>query len=140
VAIWFQTICSILIVAVVAVAWNATAAFGFISFLEGLAASVAFILIMVAAIAYFRRTRPGDGAWRNYVIPLVGIVILVPAVYTAFYPNPGPPLNIAPYVMVAWLILGGAYLFWRETRNQEIDIDYAFREIGETPPSPDGEG
>jgi hypothetical protein len=137
VAIIFQTVCSLAIVAGVAILWNATAAFGFISFLEGLAASVAFILIMAAAVRYFQRVRPGDGFWRNYGIPLVGIAILIPAVYTAFYPNPGPPLNVAPYVMVAWLVAGGAYLVWREMRQQRIDIDYAFREIGETPPAED---
>jgi amino acid transporter len=137
VAIIVQTVCSLAIVAGVAILWNATAAFGFISFLEGLAASVAFILIMAAAVRYFQRVRPGDGLWRNYGIPLVGIVILIPAVYTAFYPNPGPPLNLAPYVMVTWLVAGGAYLVWREMRQQRIDIDYAFREIGETPPAED---
>ena len=33
--------------------------------------------------------------------PAIGIAILVPAVYTAFYPNPGPPNKWAPWVILA---------------------------------------
>src|SRR3984893_14613351 len=134
VAIIFQTVCSVAIVVGVALFSNAVAAFGFISFLEGLAASVAFILIMAAALRYFHRISPNARIWSNYVIPIVGILILIPAVYTSFYPNPGPPLNVAPYVMVAWLVVGAVYLIWRESRRQKIDIDYAFKDIGESAP------
>jgi amino acid transporter len=130
VAILVQTAGSVVIIALVGVLWNATAAFGFISFLEGLAASVAFILIMAAAIRYFHLRHRGDGALKNYIIPVVGIVILIPAIYTSFYPNPGPPLNVAPWVMVGWLLVGAIYLFWRERQHVRIDLDYAFKEVG----------
>src|ERR1700730_8571561 len=130
VAILVQTAGSVVIIALVGVLWKATAAFGFISFLEGLAASVAFILIMAAAIRYFHLRHRGDGALKNYVIPVVGIVILIPAIYTSFYPNPGPPLNVAPWVMVGWLLVGAIYLFWRERQHVKIDLDYAFKEVG----------
>src|SRR3984893_4823063 len=128
VALLVQTAGSVVIIALVGVLWNATAAFGFISFLEGLAASVAFILIMAAAIRYFHLRHRGDGALKNYIIPVVGIVILIPAIYTSFYPNPGPPLNVAPWVMVGWLLVGAIYLFWRERQHVKIDLDYAFKE------------
>jgi amino acid transporter len=134
VAIIFQTVCSILIAVGAGVIWTATAAFGFISFIEGLAASAAFILIMAAAVMYFRRAQPNASALKNYVVPIVGILILIPAVYTAFYPNPGPPLNVAPWVIVGWLVAGALYLLWRESQHQKIDINYAFKEIGEAPP------
>src|SRR5205814_6124361 len=113
VAIIFQTACSIAIVIAVAVLWNAVAAFGFISFMEGLAASIAFILIMAAALRYFHRIKPQAGIWVNYVIPIIGIVILIPAVYTSFYPNPGAPLNLAPWLIVGRLLVGVVYLLCR---------------------------
>ncbi len=134
VAIIFQTVCSIAIVIGVAIFWNAVAAFGFISFMEGLAASIAFILIMAAALRYFHRIKPEAGVWVNYVIPIIGIVILIPAVYTSVYPNPGPPLSYVPYVIIAWMVVGVVYLVWRESRHQKVDINYAFQEIGEAPP------
>jgi amino acid transporter len=107
----------------------------------GLAAAVAFILILLAALRYFRREQPGESPFYNYVVPIVGIVILIPVVYTSFYPNPGYPLKWAPWVLVAWAAAGVVYLLWRESRKEPIDLDYAFREIGEAPPeAPDVEG
>jgi amino acid transporter len=137
VAIVFQTICSLAIVIGVAIWWNVTTAFGFISFIEGLAAAAAFVLIMAAGVRYFHRIAPTAGALRNWIIPLVGIVILVPAIYTSFYPNPGYPLNRGPWVIVGWLVVGGVYLIWRVSQHKQINIDYAFGEIGESGPPPE---
>ncbi len=134
VAIFVQTAVSVAITLFAGLYWDEVTAFGFLGFLIGLAAAVAFILILVAAIRYFHRERPSDSPLRNYVIPLIGIVILIPVVYTSFYPNPGYPLKWAPWVIVAWVVAGALYLVWREMRHEHIDIDYAFREIGEAPP------
>jgi hypothetical protein len=83
---------------------------------------------------YFQKVEPEQGLVRNIVIPAVGIAILIPAVYTAFYPNPGAPLMWSPYVIVGWTLLGGIYLLARDARRQPIDLDYAFGEIGEEVP------
>lgn len=63
----------------------------------------------------------------NYVVPTLAIVILVPVVITSFYPDPGPALKWAPYAALGWLALSAVYLILRE-REQQIDLDYAFRE------------
>jgi amino acid transporter len=133
VAILVQSGLSLAITLFAGLYWGATKSFGFLGFLIGLAAAVAFILILLAALRYFPRERPQDGPFRNYVLPIVGIVILLPVVYTSFYPNPGYPLKWAPYVILAWVIAGVGYLVWRESRHEHIDLDYAFREIGEAP-------
>jgi len=135
VAILVQTGLSLAITLFAGLYWGATKSFGFLGFLIGLAAAVAFILILLAALRYFPRARPQDGVVRNYLLPIIGIVILAPVVYTSFYPDPGYPLKWAPYVILGWLVAGVVYLGWRESRREHIDIDYAFREIGEAPPS-----
>ena len=140
VAIVFQSACSLAIVIGIAILWNATTAFGFISFIEGLAASAAFILIMAAGIRYFHRIQPEAGLWRNWIVPVIGILILIPAVYTSFYPNPGYPLNIGPWVILGWLVIGGIYLIWRQSKHREINIDYAFADLGEGGPPPEENG
>ncbi len=134
VAIAVQTAVSVAITLVAGWIWGPETTFAFLGFMIGLAAAVAFILILVAALRYFRREHPGESPIANYLVPIVGIVILIPVVYTSFYPNPGYPLKWAPWVLVAWTALGVVYLFWRESRREKIDLDYAFREIGETPP------
>jgi hypothetical protein len=72
---------------------------------------------------------------RNLLIPAVGIAILIPAVYTAFYPNPGAPLKWSPYIIVGWTVLGAIYLMARNAQRHTIDLDYAFKDLGEAIPS-----
>jgi amino acid transporter len=132
-AIAVQSGLSLLITLGAGLIWDPATAFGFLGFMIGLAAAVAFILIMAAALRYFHRERSAEGAGRNYVIPALGILILIPVVYTSFYPNPGYPLNIAPWLIVGWVVLGAIYLWWRESRREVIDIDYAFRDLDSAP-------
>jgi amino acid transporter len=138
VAIAVQSGLSIAVTLIAGLIWTPATAFGFLGFMIGLAAAVAFILIMAAALRYFHRERAAEGAARNYVVPALGILILIPVVYTSFYPNPGYPLNVAPWLIVAWVVLGALYLWWRESRREIIDIDYAFREMDESAPAAAG--
>jgi hypothetical protein len=77
---------------------------------------------------------PHAGVWREAIVPLVGILILIPAVYTSFYPNPGSPLDIGPWVIVGWLVIGAVHPIWRESKHREITIDCASADIGESGP------
>jgi amino acid transporter len=135
VAIGVQTGVSLAVTLFAGSYWGATTSFGFLGFLIGLAAAIAFILVLVAALRYFHREHPDAGIWSNYVFPVVGILILIPVVYTSFYPNPGYPLKWAPWVIVGWVLAGAAYLVWRTQRHEHIDLDYAFRDLGEPVPA-----
>jgi amino acid transporter len=134
VAIIVQTAIALAVTLFAGFKWGPTTTFAFLGFLIGLAAAVAFILILLAALRYFHRESRESGALRNYVIPAVGIIILAPVVYTSFYPNPGYPLKWAPWVLVGFLVVGILFLIWRLSRRQPVDLDYAFRDIGESVP------
>jgi amino acid transporter len=133
-AICVQIAVSVIVTLVMGGAWDTTKAFGFLGFTNGLAGAVAFILILLAAMVYFHKVEPQAGVLRNLVIPAVGIAILVPAVYTAFYPNPGAPLKWSPYIILGWTLLGGIYLMARNAQRHSIDLDYAFKDLGEAIP------
>ena len=134
-AICVQIGVSLLVTLIMGGFWNATKAFGFLGFTNGLAGAVAFILVLLAAMFYFHRVEPDAGVIQNLLVPAIGIAILIPAVYTAFYPNPGQPLKWAPYVILGWTVLGGAYLVVRDRgKHAAIDLDYAFADLGETAP------
>jgi amino acid transporter len=133
-AICVQIGVSVVVALVMGGAWDTTKAFGFLGFTNGLAGAVAFILILLAAMVYFHKVEPKAGMVRNLLIPAVGIAILVPAVYTAFYPNPGAPLKWSPYIIVGWTLLGAIYLMARNAQRQSIDLDYAFKDLGEAIP------
>jgi amino acid transporter len=115
--------------------WSPTSVFAFLGFGVGFAAAVTFIMIALAALRYFARAPDGSGVLRNWGVPVLAIVILLPVVYTSFYPDPGYPLKWAPRVVIGWLLVGVVYLIWRLRTRQAVDLDYAFREIGEAVPA-----
>lgn len=133
-AICFQIGLSVLVTLIAGLAWNATTAFGFFGFTNGLAGATAFILILLAAMVFFHKVEPEKGMLRNLLVPGIGIAILVPAVYTAFYPAPAAPEKWAPYIILGWTLLGGIYLLVRNRGGHTIDLDYAFRDLGEAIP------
>jgi amino acid transporter len=133
-AICVQIAVSLVVTLVMGLAWNTSKAFGFLGFTNGLAGAVAFMLVLLAAMVYFHRVEPEKGLLRNLLVPAVGIAILVPAVYTAFYPSPGAPLKWVPYIIIGWTILGGAYLVVRDRGGHPVDLDYAFKDLGEASP------
>jgi amino acid transporter len=114
--------------------WTPTALFAFLSFGVGFAAAIAFIMIALAGIRYFRLAKPQAGLFRRLIVPVIAVIILLPVVYTSFYPDPGYPLKWAPRAAIIWLVLGVVYLLWRITRHKRVDIDYAFRDVGEDVP------
>ncbi|MEY2532315.1 MAG: hypothetical protein QOF29_225 [bacterium] len=113
--------------------WSPTSVFAFLGFGVGFAAAVTFILIALSALRYFRRAPDGSGPLLNWGVPVVAIVILLPVVYTSFYPDPGYPLKWAPRLVLAWLVVGVVYLVWRVRTRQRVDIDDAFREPADGP-------
>ncbi|MEA2135888.1 MAG: hypothetical protein QOC68_3797 [Solirubrobacteraceae bacterium] len=136
VAIVAQMVLSVAITLFCGLVWSPESVFGFIGFMIGLAAALSFILIGLAALRYFSRTAPEHSAWRNYGVPTITILILAPVVITSFAPSPGAPLKWAPFVILGWVVLGGAYLLYRQSRREKIDVDYAFGAAGEPPPVP----
>jgi amino acid transporter len=132
-AIVVQIAVSLIITLVMGSVWNLSEAFGFLGFTNGLAGAVAFILVLLAAMVYFHKAEPEKGILRNLVIPGVGIAILIPAVYTAFYPNPGPPNKWVPYIIIAWTVLGGMYLVMRGGIAAAEDPEAKAMELGNAP-------
>ena len=115
--------------------WSPVSLFAFGGFAIGFAAAVAFIVIAISALVYFHKVSDGAGAFRNWAVPIIAAVILLPVVYTSFYPDPGYPLKWAPRMVIGWLAVGIVYLIWRVRSKQRVNIDYAFADIGETIPA-----
>jgi amino acid transporter len=134
VAICVQIAVSLAVTLIMGFAWTTPQAFGFLGFTNGLSGAVAFIILLAAAIVYFQRVEPEKGFVRNLLLPGFGIAILVPAVYTAFYPNPGEPLKWSPYVILGWTLIGGIYMIVRDRQKHAINVDYAFADLGEQAP------
>ncbi|WP_308389472.1 APC family permease [Acidithiobacillus sp. AMEEHan] len=69
----------------------------------------AYIMISIAAPAYL--AKQGKLKTKNIVFSVLGIISMSGAFFGAIYPVPPYPYNILPYLYLAYLILGLAWLF-----------------------------
>ena len=76
------------------------AAFGFLS---------AYFLITIAAPFYLRKL--GELKGRNVAIAVVAFLCLLVPTVGSFYPAPPYPVNLFPYIFLAFMLLGGARLY-----------------------------
>lgn len=92
-------------------AWGISAGesnfYGYVGTIGTLTLLVAYLLINVSAIRYFRRDRArGYSALKHAVIPVVSFIILLWPIWNNIYPVPQYPFNLFPYIALAWLLIG----------------------------------
>jgi amino acid transporter len=92
------------------------AAFGFLT---------AYYLISIAAPMYLKKR--GELKVRNVVIAVVACVALAVPTIGSFVPVPPFPIDIFPYIFLAWMAVGGSWLFILSRRETtmfaEIESD-----------------
>jgi amino acid transporter len=68
---------------------------------------VAYILVTLAAVPYFRRNRTaGYSLTRHFIIPVLGFLALLYPIYGSLYPVPAYPFNLFPYIAGMWVVIG----------------------------------
>lgn len=77
------------------------AAFGFLS---------AYFLISVSAPFYLRKL--GELRPRHVATAVAAFVCLMVPTVGSFYPSPPSPVNLFPYMFLAFMLLGAARLYW----------------------------
>ncbi len=94
------------------------AAFGFLT---------AYFLISIAAPIYLRKR--GEIRPVNVVVAVMAFLCLLVPTVGSFYPVPAYPVNLFPYIFLAYMALGGAWLFAANKRQAgilgEIAMDLA---------------
>jgi len=82
---------------------------------------VAYLLINLAAIRYFRKNRDaGYSVVRHLVVPVLGFLALLWPVYGNLYPVPAFPFNLFPYIAAAWIVLGIIVINIRSAKNPDL--------------------
>ncbi|HWN36145.1 MAG TPA: APC family permease [Pseudonocardia sp.] len=71
-----------------------------------LAVIVVYIGLCVGGAVYFRRVHPRYRVGAHLVVPAVGVLLFAAALFGSIYPTPPAPLAAAPYVVLAWLVVG----------------------------------
>lgn len=82
-----------------------------------------YILGNIALVRFYRREYPGEFSfWLHGVFPIVSSLFLVVALIGSIFPVPSYPLNLTPYIVLVWIIIGFAVLtYLRRKRPETIE-------------------
>jgi L-asparagine transporter-like permease len=64
-----------------------------------------------------REQRDKFTVWQHVVAPWIATLALLPVLVVTVWPEPAWPYNLTPYLFLAALLIGFAYMQWRESRN-----------------------
>ncbi len=87
-------------------------AFGFLGVFSALSVLLIYALVSVACIRFFWRKRRTQFSWlRHALFPVLATLIII-GIFLAVFIAPGDaPLSYVPYILVAWMLVGGGLLF-----------------------------
>ena len=87
-------------------------AFGFLGTLDALFVLIIYALVCIASMLFFwRKRRAQFNIFRHGVVPVLGtLLILTIFVFLVIAPAP-PPLNLIPFILAIWVLLGVGLLF-----------------------------
>jgi amino acid transporter len=97
---------------------NPLTAFGDAGTLAAFGFLVAYYLITVAAPVYLKKI--GELTRRNVVLACIAVLCLMVPTVGSFYPMPPWPVNLFPYIYLAWMAVGGTWLFIVNRRRPGI--------------------
>ncbi len=92
--------------------------FSFLETIATLAVIILYVMSNLALTRFMRRAHPSHfSKWQHAVVPWIATLCLLPVLFVTIYPRPAWPYNITPYIFVVALLLGFAYMKWRESRD-----------------------
>ena len=117
-AIGFIQIACIIAIFLVGFLLKPETIFGFLETVATLAVIVLYVMSNLALTRYMRREQPSHfSVWQHGIVPWVATLCLLPVLFVTIYPQPAWPYNLTPYVFAVAMVLGLAFMKWRESSN-----------------------
>jgi amino acid transporter len=118
VAIGFAQIVGFGAVVLVGVSLRPGDVLGFLGTISALAVIVLYAMANLALTSFMRREhRERFSLWQHLIVPWIGTLTLTPVLFITLYPVPDWPVNVAPYVFLAALLAGYAYMVRLESQD-----------------------
>lgn len=77
-----------------------------------------YMMVCVGSFFYFRKVHRNEFSWiKHFIIPLLGIAVLVLPVISNTYPVPAFPANLFPYIIIGWIVIGLIVAHYRMPQN-----------------------
>ena len=100
------TILSLIFYAIIGIGIGVSAGnyYNYLGTIGVIALLLVYVLVSVGAIAFFRKK--GNNNLFLLFIPLVAILLMAFPIYSNLWPIPAWPMNIFPYIVFIWVIIG----------------------------------
>ena len=95
-----------------------TTVYYFFATLGTLGVIVVYIGLCIGGMVYFRR-KEHYNPLVHLGLPLIGVIIFAAALYGSVHPAPPYPLNLTPYITLAWFVIGVVIVMMLRARNPE---------------------
>jgi L-asparagine transporter-like permease len=87
-------------------------AFGFLGTLDALLVLIIYALVCIASIRFFwRKRRESFRLWHHGIVPALGTLLILGIFVLIMVAPAEPPLNLLPFILTAWLLVGTGLLF-----------------------------
>ncbi|KZL89019.1 APC family permease [Clostridium magnum] len=93
--------------------------FGYLGTIAVLALLLAYLLTTIGALVYFTKIKVWKGF--NLVAPGIAVVVLSYTFYSNIYPVPAYPVNLFPYIVLAW-IAAGIFILAKNTSKDKNSV------------------
>jgi amino acid transporter len=104
--------------------WGPMAAFGNVGYFSSLAMLPIYIVTNVALFFFIRRNHPQEFSWVLHALfPALAIGAFGAALISSLYPFPAAPLNVFPFITVAWIAAGVIWMLVLRRRSPaQLDL------------------
>jgi MYXO-CTERM domain-containing protein len=87
-------------------------AFGFLGTLDALFVLIIYALVCIASIRFFwQKRRAHFNLFRHFIVPVLGTLLILTIFLFIVIAPASPPLNLIPYILGVWVLLGVGLLF-----------------------------
>ena len=86
-------------------------AFGFLGILDALFVMVVYVLVCLSSVVFFwRKRRARFNFVLHGVVPVLALLLMAAIFVLLMILPEAPPLNLIPYIVLAWLVLGAVFI------------------------------
>ncbi len=94
--------------------------FSFMAAIAGIALELIYLSVVIAGFFYFKRLMGDDySLFKHGMIPFIAIFVPAAALYGSLQPQ-GGILNLAPYIVLVWILLGIGIIYYLRSSNPEM--------------------
>lgn len=100
--------------------WGPMGAFGNVGYFSSLGMLPIYILTNIALMVFMWRQHRDEFSWLLHgLFPVLSIVIFLVALGNSIYPLPAAPLNVFPFIVLAWILGGVTWMLYLHSRDPQ---------------------